>query len=731
MTPAGSNRDLVLVGGGHTHALVLRQLAMRPPAGARITLISDGSHTPYSGMLPGLIAGHYRFDDTHIDLYRLCGRLGVRFISARVVGLDLARRELRLQDRPAIGFDLLSINIGSQPDLASVPGAADNATPVKPVAGLWRRWHALERRLAENSGGRPPRIAVVGGGAGSVELALAMRHRLEHTGAQIRLICGGDLLEGYNRRALAAVRRACRQQSVEVVERTRIARVDAERLYAASGGSFEFDELIWCTSAVAAPWLRESGLHCDERGFVLLHDSLQVKGEETIFAAGDAATQTRHPRPKAGVYAVRQAPVLAANLRAALSGGGLRTHSPQSRFLSLLSLGGRSAVADRGRFSASGSWVWRWKDRIDRKFMARFTDLPEMSPAAPAEQESVMHCGGCGAKLPATMLRRVLTSLAEKYPTVLQADSIGDDAALVEWAPQRLLVQTVDTLRSLVDDPWIMGRIAVLHSLSDIYAMGASPHSALAHITLPYASPRLQERDLEQFMSGAARELAAANCRLLGGHSLEGPELAAGFTANGEAAAAQVLAKDGARVGDHLILTKALGTGALFAAFQQGVADGRWMCTAVESMMQSNGEAAAIARRFGASACTDITGFGLLGHLFEMLQRAPLQAVLALDPLPLLPGTADVFAEGIESSLQAGNVAAVAAELEGDIVQGDARYKALFDPQTSGGLLLAIDPASSGAALQALWDSGYRDAVEIGELRPLENGAGKLKLSVA
>ena len=178
LPPSEIQRDLVLVGGGHAHALALRMLAMRPVEGLRITLISPASHTPYSGMLPGLVAGHYSFEQAHIDLRRLCRWAGVRFIAGEVNGLDPATRQLSLAGRPSIQYDLLSIDIGSQPELDSVPGARACSVPVKPVAGLWQRWQELESRIAARQSAAPLRVAVVGGGAGSVELVMAMAHRL-------------------------------------------------------------------------------------------------------------------------------------------------------------------------------------------------------------------------------------------------------------------------------------------------------------------------------------------------------------------------------------------------------------------------------------------------------------------------------------------------------------------------------------------------------------------------
>lgn len=732
MNAAAPRRDLVLLGGGHAHVLALRQMAMQKPSGVRFTLVSESSHSPYSGMLPGLIAGHYRFEDTHIDLVRFCARLGVRFIQAQVTGLDIAAQEVLLEGRPRLEYDALSLNIGAQPDAASIPGAVTFATPVKPVAGLYRRWQDLERVLSTSNQAAPHKLVLVGGGAGSVELVLAMAHRLPAASVQFQLICGASLLEGYNSRAKRAVINCLRQQNIALTEHSRIVTVDEKSVVTAAGERVDYDSLLWSTSAVAIPWLRETGLPCDENGFLQVGDSLLVVGHDNIFAAGDVAVQINHPRPRAGVFAVRQAPVLAHNLVAHTTASPLREHRPQRRFLSLLSLGARRAVADRGPLWATGEWVWRWKNRIDQRFMARFSEVPAVMSNQATSEDTEMHCGGCGAKLPAGLLRDVLQTLAVSYPAVVDASRFNDDAAIVKTNPELLLVQSVDSLRQLSDDPWLMGRIAALHALSDIHAMGAVPHSCLAHITLPYGAPAIQHRDLGMLMSGAMSELQRVNCTLLGGHSLEGPELSIGFTINGQVEAQHLLAKLGASAGDQLILTKPLGTGVLFAALAQGGADGRWINAAMESMLQSNGAAAEIAQRLQAHACTDITGFGLLGHLQEMLPAANqvqgLQARLQLQAMPLLPGVEQAFSEGFASTLQPGNQQAVMDQLQIEPGCNEARLQSLFDPQTSGGLLLACAPDQSAVMLRDLHQAGFSHAAVIGKLAPLPAREMILKL---
>lgn len=727
-------QDLVFVGGGHAHALALRMLAMDPIAGLRITLVSPASHTPYSGMLPGLVAGHYNFEQAHIDIARLCQWAGVRFIETEVTALDPVSKTLELAGRPSIQYDVVSIDIGSQPELDSVPGARAHSVPVKPVAGLWQRWRELEGRLCDQPGSAAHQVSVVGGGAGSVELALGMAHRLANRNIAFDLWCGaGEILQNYNSGARAAVMDALENLGIAVHLGSRVAGVEDAAIVLADGSRHIYDDLFWCTGAAASSWIAASGLACDEQGFLKISDTLQALDDGDVFGCGDIAVQVNHPRPKAGVYAVRQGPVLARNIRAHMLGEALEKHRPQQRFLSLVSLGGRRAVADKGPFSASGRWVWKWKDWIDREFMARFEILPPMD-AAPTgdalpgalEPGSAPHCGGCGAKVGASGLAAVLTDLAQEFPENCLQSGESEDAALLPLQHPGPVLQSLDVLRSLVADPWLMGRIAANHALSDLYASGVQPCSALAAVTLPFARDGMLQRELRQVLAGALHEFSHVGCSLAGGHSMQGPELQVGFAVSGQAMQPErgLLPKRGARAGDVLILSKPLGTGVLFAAHMQQSADGRDIASSLEMMLQSNFRAAELALSHGARGCTDITGFGLLGHLLEML--GPGQgAALQLANLPVLPGALDHLALARYSSGHAANAASAAGALQAAGATGSARADLLFDPQTSGGLLIAVSPGLQEQLRGELHQAGYPAASIIGEITALEpNPAG-------
>jgi pyridine nucleotide-disulfide oxidoreductase family protein len=365
-----SRRQILLIGGGHAHVEVLRRFAISPDPGVSLTLVSPYAAMGYSGMVPGLVAGHYRLAETQVQLAPLADSANARFIVDRVVALDLASRKARLDAGRHVDFDLASLDVGSTPD-TSVPGATEYALAVKP----------LERFLAESSQlleqiatGAVRKVAVVGGGAGGVEVLLAMQHRTRSasrgTSPEFALISDRPrLLSAAVRKRLA---RALTRRGVGLHLGHPAVAVEPGGVRIAGNQFVAADRVVWAISAAAAPWLAASGLACDARGFVLLDDCLRSTSHDFVFAAGDCATQQAHPRPKSGVYAVRQGPPLAENLRLAASDQPLRPYVPQRQALALISTGDKHAIASWGPFAIEGDWVWRWKDRIDRRFMARY-----------------------------------------------------------------------------------------------------------------------------------------------------------------------------------------------------------------------------------------------------------------------------------------------------------------------------------------------------------------------
>jgi selenide,water dikinase len=388
---------LVLLGGGHSHAIALKLWGMQPLPDIRITLISDTPYAPYSGMLPGYVAGFYSFEECHIHLPPLAEFAGAQYISDRAIGLDLQHNRVLLAEGSPVAFDVLSINIGSTPSAIAIPGAAQCAIPAKPVPRFLKSWQQVVAQV-EHAPAAPICLGIVGGGAGGVELALTMHARLQQLlqqwgqcqdNLEIHLFhAGAELMPGHSAAVRGRLQRLLVQRGIQLHLSERVCAVrsisdptpsphstgyNPVQIECESGLSLECDRLFWVTNAAAPNWLHQSGLVTDSSGFVLVRNTLQSVSHPHIFAAGDIATMVRHPHPKAGVFAVRQGKPLVENWRSLLLGKPLKPYIPQPQILALIGTGDGRAIASRGNWGLGpSSWLWWWKDRIDRAFMERF-----------------------------------------------------------------------------------------------------------------------------------------------------------------------------------------------------------------------------------------------------------------------------------------------------------------------------------------------------------------------
>jgi pyridine nucleotide-disulfide oxidoreductase family protein len=360
-------KHLVLLGGGHAHVQVLLDLANEPPPGVRVTLVSPFARQLYSGMVPGLVAGHYRADDCAIPLVPLAERAKASFIENSAVRLDAGTRQVTLADGQLLSYDALSIDIGATMDRDAIPGAREHGLFVRPIEHFARMWEAL-LALAEQRG---LSIAVIGAGAAGVELACAVQYRLAER-ARVSLVTGGPPpLADYTAKVQASARAALRRLNVTVLEDT-CTQITQQHVLLGSGTRLQCDAPLLAIGASAPQWLADSGLALDARGFIATSATLQSTSHAEVFAAGDVASNLALQRPKSGVFAVRAGPALALNLRRFLGGGMLEEHLPKLRSLNLLACGRRSAIVSWGNMAAQGWWAWVWKDRIDRKFVARY-----------------------------------------------------------------------------------------------------------------------------------------------------------------------------------------------------------------------------------------------------------------------------------------------------------------------------------------------------------------------
>ncbi len=756
----------MLVGGGHAHVQILRRWAMARPRDLRLLVVLDRPVAVYSGMVPGLVAGQYEHHELEIDVVPLARRAGAGVLMTPAVDLDPVTHTLSLEGRPPIHYDTISLDVGSTVRGLDLPGVREHALATRPigtfVGEVDRRALALARL------GRPPRVALVGGGAAGVELAFALEARLRGAGVRgaFEVVTTDEhVLAGVSGRVRERVEDEMRRRGITTRAGERVVAVRADGLVVepASAGQPDggpadaagptdrpADLVVWATGAAPISFPRHAGLGrlaCDAAGFIEVRDTLQSIGFDDVFAVGDCARLVdARWVPRAGVYAVRQGPVLEHNLRARLEGRRLRRYRPQRDFLSLLTLGDGRALGHKWGFAARGRVVARLKDAIDRRFMRRFQILdregrprPEAArlgamgvdgaPGAEtrgggsSEMGRDMACGGCAAKLGAEPLRDALALLPEPPadPSVLLGLAERDDVAATRDAHGETTLHNVDVIRAFCDDPWLVGRVAAANALSDLHAKGGRPRYAQAIIGLPDLAPDAGRDRLFQVLSGIRATLDPLAVSLLGGHTTIGDDLTVGLAVTGDgASAAALLQQRGAQPGDVLLLTQPLGTGVVLAADMQGLARGAWVQAAHAVMQHTNDVAGRIALEYGVHAATDVTGFGLAGHLSSLLATDGdgLRAHLSRSRIPLLPGAATLFGSALRSTAHPANAAGFRATIVGASEEDEAW---LFDPQTAGGLLLAVAEADEKTTLDALHAAGESAATRIGRLVPADD----------
>ncbi len=651
---------LLLAGGGHSHVLILKRWAMDPsrrPA-RPVVLISRCGTALYSGMVPALIAGIDPPEAVAIDLRSLCDRAGVAFVQAEITGLDPIQRCLFLANRPPLHFGLLSLDVGA----ISRPSAQGMA--IKPLEP------ALAFIAFEDPSSKIP-FTVVGAGAAAIEVVLALRRR-------------------WPQRPLRLQTRAKGPGSLE----QRILSEASIDLFTTPGPNI--GPRLLCTGSRGPHWLAASGLPVDGDGRLRTDAQLRVEGSEQIFASGDCAVIAAAPRPASGVWAVRGAIPLARNLEASCLNRPLHLWKQQREALQLIGDQHGRAWARRGTWQLGpNKLLWRWKRRIDRRFMAGFRRSEPMNLAGP------MACRGCAAKLPAQPLQAALDKAG--------LSGTPEDAARIDGDPP--LLQSVDGFPALVSDPWLNGRLTTLHACSDLWACGARVDSAQAIVTLPMLEAAEQQELLVQTLGGVRSALKEQSAKLIGGHTLESrsdpphcPTLGVQLSLCVNGRSASPWGKGGIAAGDVLLLSRPLGTGVLFAA---AIADACRPETLDTLLLQMSSSQHRLLdqlelHRQAIHACTDVTGFGLLGHLGEMLaSSSPLRVTLRTNSIPAYPDAMDRLAQGYASSLAPANRHSwkwLDGPIQLDEAPSQALLELLVDPQTCGPLLLAC-PESTGHSL--------------------------------
>ncbi len=720
LTTLPYTRDLVLIGGGHAHALVLKAWGMNPLPGARLTLINPGPTAPYTGMLPGYIAGHYRRDELEIDLVRLCRHAGARLIMDRSLDINQSRHEIILGSRGPVGYDIASINVGITAGL-NVPGFSTYGISAKPLNAYADRWNIFKSQVVK--GYTTPDVVVIGGGVAGCELAMAMAYALQAKGIspRVTVIELGSQISGVGSKVQHQILMAMANLGIVIKTGLKVVGVTENQVLLDGHQPIAATLCVGAAGGVAQDWITQTNLP-QKDGFIKVSSDLGVVGDDALFAVGDCALMANGLLPKAGVFAVRAAPILHHNMRATLTGRKRNHWKPQKKYLKLISVGEKSAIAEKMGVAIAGRLMWLWKNKIDRAFMKRLRDFPEMvAPTVTSELAAGVAeilatkplCGGCGAKVGRGILSTALNNIAQPTHNVLTG--VGDDAAVLRQPNGEFQVISTDHLRSFIDDPELMTRIALVHALGDIWAMGAQPQVGLASIVLPQMSASLQQRTLLEITQVATEVLGAAGAQLVGGHTTMGAELTIGFTVTGTSKN-MPLTVAGAKPGDVLILTRPIGSGVILAADMAGQADGRDVAATLAIMAQMQDREAEVLSPV-AHAMTDVTGFGLAGHVHAICKASGLDASLFRDAIPIYSGARELSDAGVSSTLMPAN--------SSDTPLNGAHDALLYDPQTAGGLLAAVPKKQSAAVIEALIGQGCTGHI-IGHLT---TGTGTLSLS--
>lgn len=718
--------DLVLIGGGHSHLSVLMKLSKRPINGNRITLITNEIDTPYSGMIPGYIEGIYSWRDSHIDLYRLCLKLNVRFIHAEVERVSAYEKEIYFKDRPKIKFDVLSINTGIQSNNREIKGAAKYCLPVKPISKLANNF--LNKITNFKS------IAFIGGGAGSVELALAIKKRFLNINQDIKItIITGKrgLLSTFPQKTKLTSLKTLEKFKIDIIEYKRVLEVKPKQIILSDKSMLKIDKAILSTNSMTPKWLAKSDILLTKDNYILVNKSFQTN-YKYVFASGDVIDFNNQNLKKAGVFAVRSGKPLAINIKQFILGKKLVEYKFNKNYLALIGTSKRSAIATKYNLTFNSRFFFYLKKYIDQNFIKKFSDFKIRKKFTLealktdvlnifvkhkekiTDKNDIMQCKGCAAKVPLNALKQALPK---------DIVSTSEDAVSVPGQPE--LYQTVDMISSIITDPFLLGKIAANHSISDMVSVNSKITSAMMILQLPLSKTEINSRDLEQVLLGANEIFKTIDCPLIGGHTMIGKDKdpIIGFSILGQKQKKIKIVKNRRKIKtkDLLILTEKIGSGLIFAGINNYLIDSYFQTDVIKQMIKGNLNFGKISNHLNILSMTDITGFGLANHLLNLIKRDNSKTGLTIYPnkIPLFEGVNECLNKDIKSSLFKSNY---------DIAQKDIIYKRdkskldniLYDPQTVGGIAFIIPQEEKYKHFKVLKENNIK-FTEIGFVNNIEN----------
>ena len=677
------NKQLVLIGGGHANVQVLRKLCMSEYMGLNIILISEDYKAIYSGMTPGYVKKFYSLEDISIDLQRLCFNAGATFIKDKVINLDTENQKIYLKGNPSVSFDILSINSGSiSNNRISNLNNESKIISVKPISSLIANLSHIDS-LVENSSRK--KVSIVGGGVAAFELSFALYERYD--GNIFLNIISSPLLaeKNLNISTINRLKKIAKNLGINLIS-NQVININNSEIVLDNEDKIHSDCVLLSTGASLPDWLEKSDLEKTEN-FIAVNHQLQSLNHKNIFVTGDAATIKNYKRPKSGVMAVRQGEVLKENLFLFLLKKPLKKFKPQNNWLYLIGTHKNSAVLNYFNFSFSGNWCWQLKKIIDLNFMRKFSfsEQNDMNKKIYnlnnlKDDTLKMYCQGCGSKVSKNTLINFLSNQNNNKEL--------SDSTEIKFE-QSAVLQTIDHIKLFKSiNPYDFGIISYLHSQNDILSAGGSVHSLSVSIGVPFSENLVESFYLEYFMRGIQIEASKDDAYLAAGHSYQTEEPAVTITMNG--IIKQKSKKYLANEGNLIYLSKPLGTGYLLAAYFQNsqllsISDFEKLLIYLKT---SNDSAAKSGFSYGSQLMTDISGFGLASHLGDICQSSNLSAQINLKNEILINNKLEIL-KNYESSGYKNNHLSSFDSI--DIKENHPLIKIIFDPQTNGPLLMAID----------------------------------------
>ncbi len=660
-------KDLVLIGGGHSHLNVLKSFTMDKIDGLRVTLISDVYETPYSGMLPGFIENDYSLDDIQIDLYKICYHGNFRFINCKVNKIDGIKNLIYFKNRPPLSFDYLSINIGINNNTKTIKNAGKYGLKLKPISKI------NYNEIINNLEGK--KVGVIGSGPAGVEISLALKKRYNEI--DIFLFTGkSGLLSNYSNSSKNSILKNLTDVNINVIFKDEVLEVSKNKIITKSSKVYSIDKAILSTNGVPPKWLKKTNLVLSREGFIQTNNKLQTNFNH-IFASGDIINFSDKNLTKSGVYAVKSGSVLTKNIRNIILNKPLVDYHPQKFYLSIIGLSNGKALAYKFNLYFTSKLILNLKKYIDFRFINRFKLYNKID-----YKKNVMDCKGCASKINLTTLK-----------SSLPKDIIKSSEDATQITKGSSYVNSIDMITSIVTDPFLLGKISANHALSDIYASFAKPLSALMILQLPKSSQSVHSNDLKQIQEGAKLVLNENSCLLSGGHTMIGEDKnpVIGFSIIGKK-----FKMSNKKINDKdvVILTERLGTGIIFAGVNSNVISSRYIKDVNNQLENGNIKLGKILNQIKPLEATDITGYGLGNHLINLINRNK-----NIKGITILKNKIKVF-EGVNECLQK-NVNSSFYEQNFNYGKNkvffnnnDLTNKIFFDPQTVGGIAFIIPQKS-------------------------------------